>query len=89
MRGQAQSKKSYGSGLRTYQKQLPYSFSSWSFECFFTVFRAIPVAFLWYVFFSELALSDMVEKGQSQFINWTRGTIEDTKIEYHKSPKKH
>lgn len=62
MRGQSQSKKSYGNGLRTYQKQLPYSFSSWSFECFFTVFRAIPVAFLWYVFFSELALSDMVEK---------------------------
>lgn len=35
----------------TYQKQLPYSLRSSSLACLFTVVKALPVAFLWYVFF--------------------------------------
>jgi hypothetical protein len=36
--------------MLAYQKALPYSFRSSSFEWFFTVVKALPVAFLWYVF---------------------------------------
>lgn len=43
-----------------YQKQLPKSLRSFSFECFLTVLSAAPVAFLWYVFCWSLAGSAMV-----------------------------
>jgi hypothetical protein len=35
-----------------YQKHPPYNFKSFSLDRFSTVFSALPVAFLWYVFFS-------------------------------------
>jgi hypothetical protein len=40
-------------GHVTYQNALPYSFRSSSFEWFLTVVKALPVAFLWYVFLEE------------------------------------
>ena len=40
-------------GSDAYQKQLPKSLSSWSLLWRFTVPRAVPVAFLWYVFCSR------------------------------------
>jgi hypothetical protein len=37
----------------TYQNALPYNLRSSSLEWFLTVVKALPVAFLWYVFLEE------------------------------------